>query len=292
MSSRLIAMLCLSAVLAMGRAPGACAAESYDGCAGFIDSLPATIATQGVWCLRKDLGTAMASGAAITLANNNITIDCNDFKLGGLAAGDASTARGIQVSSRQNIVVRNCAIRGFNRGIEISQGAGHLVEHNRLDNNLVAGIHVASTEGALVRDNRVLATGGYPDNLDRHGIYCQPLGGRACDVRDNIVNGVVGTAAHFNTVIGIRITSGRGSRVTGNRVTGLAPTGGNAARGIYASNHEAMYLTGNSVAMDGAPAGSTGLRCNVTQGAIRDNVVAGFATAYSGCRDDGGNVAH
>src|SRR5690606_14995164 len=62
------------------------AADDYDACAGFIDSVPATITSQGVWCLRKDLSTAIASGSAITIATNNVTIDCNGFKLGGLAA--------------------------------------------------------------------------------------------------------------------------------------------------------------------------------------------------------------
>jgi hypothetical protein len=67
--------------------PPAQAAESYDNCSGYIDSVPAVIATQGTWCLRKDLSTAQTSGNAIEIAANNVVIDCNDFKLGGLAAG-------------------------------------------------------------------------------------------------------------------------------------------------------------------------------------------------------------
>ena len=38
----------------IGARPGS-AAESYDGCTGFIDEIPATITIQGVWCLRQDL---------------------------------------------------------------------------------------------------------------------------------------------------------------------------------------------------------------------------------------------
>ncbi len=68
------------------------AAESYDNCTGFIDSVPATITTQGTWCLRKNLATNITTGNAITIATNNVTIDCNDFKIGGLAAGSASRA--------------------------------------------------------------------------------------------------------------------------------------------------------------------------------------------------------
>ena len=119
------------------------AAQSYDNCAGFIDSLPATISTQGVWCLRKDLATSMTSGNAINITTNNVTIDCNDFKIGGLGAGNASTTSGIYANNRQNVTVRHCNVRGFHYGIIFNGGAGHLVEDNRLDNSLYRGIYVS-----------------------------------------------------------------------------------------------------------------------------------------------------
>jgi hypothetical protein len=46
------------------------------------------IGKQGVWCLRKDQSTANTSGSAITINTNNVTVDCNDFKIGELAAGN------------------------------------------------------------------------------------------------------------------------------------------------------------------------------------------------------------
>ncbi|HEY0661599.1 MAG TPA: hypothetical protein VGD21_09825, partial [Lysobacter sp.] len=81
LSHRPAGIAVLAILLAGPVAPApAQAAQSYDNCTGFIDSLPATITTQGTWCLRKDLSTAMSSGNAITIATNNVTIDCNDFK--------------------------------------------------------------------------------------------------------------------------------------------------------------------------------------------------------------------
>jgi len=47
------------------------AAESYDNCSGYIDSLSTYIGKQGNWCLRKDLSTAITSGAAIAVNTNN-----------------------------------------------------------------------------------------------------------------------------------------------------------------------------------------------------------------------------
>src|SRR4249920_3646904 len=78
------------------------AAESYDNCTGYIDALPAVIASQGTWCMRHDLTTSISSGNAISVLTNNVTIDCNDFKLGGLAAGAGTTAAGIYAPNRQN----------------------------------------------------------------------------------------------------------------------------------------------------------------------------------------------
>src|SRR5687768_5499102 len=103
----------LVALFATGTATSARAAESYDNCVAYIDALPVVIGTQGVWCLRDNVSTAISSGAAITIATNNATIDCNDFKIGNLAAGPSTNAIGIQASNRRNATIRNCTIRGF-----------------------------------------------------------------------------------------------------------------------------------------------------------------------------------
>src|SRR5690606_30008425 len=78
-----ILSIVLLGLLWLAPAP-ATAADSFDSCTGYIDSLPATISSQGVWCLRGHLSTGISSGDAISINTNNVTIDCNDFKLGGL----------------------------------------------------------------------------------------------------------------------------------------------------------------------------------------------------------------
>src|SRR6187200_130915 len=125
----------LALLLLLPAAPIALAAEGYDACTGFIDSLPATITTQGTWCLRKDLSTAIAAGTAITLATNNVTLDCNGFKLGGLSGGADSQATAVSALERLNIAVRHCSIRGFSVGVSLAglSTGGHLVEDNRFD---------------------------------------------------------------------------------------------------------------------------------------------------------------
>ena len=119
----------------------ATAAESYDGCSYTITSLPATLAQQGVYCLKSDLAAPLQSGAAITVAANNITIDCNGFKLGNLAAPPSTTAIGIHAEARQNTTVRGCNLRGYHTAISLT-GAGHRVHDNRIDGSHRQGIFV------------------------------------------------------------------------------------------------------------------------------------------------------
>ena len=99
------------------------AAESYDACTNTISTLPVTISTPGIWCMRQNLAFAPPSGNAITITTNDVTVDCNGFKLDGSASYTSTGAKGIRADGRSGITVRNCAIRGFYYGIALL-GAG------------------------------------------------------------------------------------------------------------------------------------------------------------------------
>src|SRR5688572_10806481 len=121
--------LLIGLLLAIAALTPAHAAESYDNCTGTITSLPVTISTQGTWCLTQNLSTAITVGVAITVAANNVTIDCNDFKVGGLAGGISTNALGIAAVNALNTTIRNCGIRGFVEGVRIigASSAGALL---------------------------------------------------------------------------------------------------------------------------------------------------------------------
>ncbi len=127
-----------------------------------IDSIPMTITVQGIYCLKGNLATSLTSGNMITVAVNNVTIDMNGFKLGGLAAGAGTGANRIVAINRRNITIRNGSIRGFFRGIVLDGGAanssGHLLEDLRLDGNRRIGAFVEGT-GNIIRNNQVVNTG-------------------------------------------------------------------------------------------------------------------------------------
>jgi hypothetical protein len=103
---------------AANRAP---AAESYDSCVGDINTAPTVIATPGTWCLRQNVITNATNIRAVDIRTNNVTIDCNGFRLADAQAGPSTMSTGISANgSFSNITVRNCTIIGFNFGIFIT----------------------------------------------------------------------------------------------------------------------------------------------------------------------------
>lgn len=261
----------LTLLLASGSMPApARADERFHTCTGFITSLPAVIGTPGRWCFDRDLSTAIASGNAITIAAHRVTIDCNGFKLGGLAAGPTSMAVGIAASGQDSATVRNCGIRGFRQGIHLTGGFYGLIEDNRLDGNLAYAIN-HSTQSGLVRRNRVLAT-GRPEFASATAIW---LGG--ADAIDNLVAGVSG-----ETVSGIE--SAGGSAI-GNTVTGLAPAGG-SAYGITCGSTAISTLLERNRILAAATTPGAAIRCTSANNVAivcRDNALVRFASAQLGC---------
>jgi parallel beta-helix repeat protein len=258
------------------------AAQSYDSCTGFIESVPATIASQGTWCLRRDLSTSINSGVAISIATNNVTIDCNGFKLGGLAAGDDSIAIGIEATSRQNATVRNCNVRGFLAGIRLGGGAGHLVEGNRLDNNLGAGIIVQAANSRILR-NAVYDTGGYAGALV---IGIEGSG----EVTANTVSGLYTRVP--GTLVGIRV-HGSGSLARDNTVSGFDMLAGTGAPNLAAFGIQAWgartRVSGNHIDSLGTAVIGAGIDV-ATVGYCIGNTVGGFAAGIHPDCLDGGNL--
>ena len=280
------AVLVLTVITMAPRA--AHAAQSYDNCTGFITSLPAVISTQGTWCLKQDLATAITSGNAIDIQTNNVTLDCNDFKLGGLAAGLATTAIGVHTMDHVNLTVRHCNIRGFFAGVLLtattaSSGGGHLVEDNRFDGNTSLGIGVKG-DGSVIRRNRVFDTGGSTAFADAYGIAT----GYSTDILDNIVAGVLARSGGGGNAYGIDASANTSGRISGNGVHDVVKDGSGIAKGIYNTGSDRISLRDNDVVGDGST-GSAGLTCTNANGSARDNVISNFITGIDTCTDSGGN---
>ena len=207
-----------------------------------ITAVPTTITVQGIYCLTQHLNTDITTGNAIEIQTNNVILDLNSFKLGGLAAGPGTGAVGIRAIDRQNITIKNGIVRGFFRGILLDDSGGgasqgHVVEDIRADQNTFIGIQV-NGRGSLIRNNQVVATGGttfFAGNADATGIAVDRTGPRVLN------NTVIDTQKQgTGTARGISFSSNvSGGLAVNNRITnadvGINYSGGSAA-GKYRDN--------------------------------------------------------
>ncbi|QSX79084.1 right-handed parallel beta-helix repeat-containing protein [Agrilutibacter solisilvae] len=274
-------------------APAARAAQDYASCTGYIDTLPATIGASGNWCLRANRHTSQSNGAAITIAADNVTLDCNDFRLSGGGATTGVSATG----TRQGVTVRRCRIQGFYFGIKLV-GDGHLVEDNTVDRSGFIGVQ---TEGdaTVIRGNAVSDTGG-PTGF-AYGIYAlAPTSATAAPtIVDNLVSGVVPRVPGGVQVRGI-MSNGlvqdnlvNISGVGPGRIGILLQAGGVARGNVLTGGGGAGNDGNHDYVPDTAIVGGGSART-----VCSDNSVVGFhgdqapAALISGCQAGGENLSH
>ena len=283
----------LLAILALALLPrAALAAESYDNCAGTVTSLPATISTAGVWCMNSDLTTSMTSGMAIKITSNNVTLDCNDFRLGGLGAGAATATTGIAVMEKSNVTVRNCNVRGFLYGVYLG-GSSNVVEDSRFDANTRLGVYVSGYD-FLVRRNSITHTGGTPTYTDNYGILAY---GATGVIEDNFVSEVAGNTQAYAWASATGIFAGADYTVLRrNDISGISSGSDSTAAGIVSSGAKNKLLDNTVSALSSGTGQRRGLSCtgDPTSVAIRNTVsnATSVATAFYACTDGGGNVSH
>ncbi len=213
-----VAATLLCALVLVGRPAGA---ETIN-CTP-VNAVPIVITLPGVYCFTHSFVTSITSGDAILIQANNVVIDLNGFRLGGLGAGLGTNAIGIRSVNQQNITIKNGTIRGFKFGINLFCPApctsqGHIVEDIRADQNTYVGMQVLGT-GNIVRNNQVVATGGTtalgPDS-NTYGIVISGFGSSAINNDVIMVTAVgagtssgiwVGTSAIANLVVNNRVTT-------------------------------------------------------------------------------------
>jgi hypothetical protein len=244
-----------------------------------ITSVPVTLTEQGIYCLKGNLATSDPGIIAILIGANNVTIDFNGYKLGGQSAGAGTAAVGVTATDRLNVQIRNGTIRGFRRGVEITNGSGHLVEEMVLDANTEFGVALQGAGQSVVRGNRVLNTGASAVANDSIGIYvAQGAGNR---ILDNDVANTVQNASQVSNAHGIFVSSGQ-SVIDGNRVTDSATHGIRVKAGH-------VSITRNEV--HNGTIGSQGISSEIPSTICRGNTVSGFTTTVACDIDGGGNVS-
>ena len=138
--SRKVLVRLVPVVVAPAVVLGAAAARAETTQCTPVTGLPAVITVQGIYCLTGDLSTAITSGNAIEIATNNVILDLNGYKIGGLAAGPGTMANGIMAFGRQNVTIKNGTM---------------LWEGIHLEDGVFVGPHVTFTNDPYPRSPRL-----------------------------------------------------------------------------------------------------------------------------------------
>ena len=248
-------------------------AETIDCTA--ITSLPYTISSSGIYCLTGNLSTSMTLGNAITINTNNVTIDLNGWRLGGLAAGTGTQTNGIYARDRKNITIQNGTLRGFSRGIFFSGSIpftisqGNIVQNVRLEQNTYMGIQ-ADGRGTILRSNQIVDTGGTTNSGLVIGILVYGPGAR---IIDNDVIGVNATVDAF----GIQAVSAPGTVLEHNRVDDISGDTGQI-RGIVIVSSEGVLVAHNFI----TNAGAYGILFASSTGKYMNNLTSNVTTGFLG----------
>jgi hypothetical protein len=239
-----------------------------------ITSLPATISTQGIYCLTGNLATGITTGSAISISANNVTLDMNGWKLGGQSAGSGTAAFGVY-SSAINVTVRNGIVRGFHTGILLT-GRGARVEDLLVDQNTTIGIYVAG-QGSVVRRNQIIDTGGSTSGSDVQvdAVYLQ---GTGSVFEDNIISGL--TATGNGDELAVHITDSADQTVVrGNVVSDDARSAGTGSTfGILVGDADDVIMVENDVINFDYGI----IYAGSATGTYAQNVVVNCSTKYSG----------
>jgi len=168
-----------------------------------IDSCGTEITSSGTYLVTQDLFNT--SGNCISILNaTNVTLDCQGYRLTGTGSGI-----GIWVNDASNgVVIRNCDIYSFNRGIQY-RGDGGVVELNKLVDN-TNGIYV----GYSAYNNEVRWNTG--NDNSSNGMYI-----------DGSHNNVIYENTFHRSEYGMHCNRGSGNYVIANQLNL------NNARGIY-----------------------------------------------------------
>jgi hypothetical protein len=248
-----------------------------------ITSVPYSIDTAGVYCFTGNLNTSMTSGIVIAIQADNVVLDLNGWKLDGLGAGNATSTLGIWASERKNITIRNGTIRGFLVGISLTDNApftaseSHLIEGIRADKNTYLGMEVKG-RGNMVRDNRVVDTGGSISNTIATGME---LAGIGVHVLNNAINSTTATGDEPGT--GMWFGDVDGAVIEGNRIDDVR-SADDVGRGIVIGSSTGVLTIGNRITN-----ADYGIMYLGSTGKYRDNMTSEVTTSYIGGFDSGNN---
>jgi parallel beta-helix repeat protein len=227
--------LALAAVLLLGIGAISPAAHA----AGTISACPTTITSSGKWTVTTNL-TAAAGVNCITVAADRVVIDLQGYTI----TGSGFSSGVITDGSRNNIIVANGTIIGFNQAINLCPAACTYitVSHVTVMNTGFSGIDISGDYG-VVSDTQANSNGTY-------GIYFY-----------GNYNTVYNTVANNNGQYGIAFLQSSSNNTVSN-----SPAYGNGIDGM-------IFAGSNNTVVDSQAVGNGqhGMNFNVANNTITDS---------------------
>ncbi len=252
-------------------------------CTSTITSIPVSLTIKGVHCLKSDLQTGKATGFAIRINRDDITVDLGGFRILG-TAGSNTTTSGILATNKKNITVRNGTVEGFYRGVYLDESGGDntglLVEHIHAVRNTFTGIQ-AEGEGIVIRKNRVEETGPGDQSAVAYAIYLNSC--KDVLVAKNFISNVT----ESNTSAGVRAQNCPETVIKKNVI--LNTNTASQKFGIQVLNTGDFLLVANKIL--NTIAGTTGLRASTgADASCVGNIVKNYTNLHSTCADLDSNL--
>lgn len=142
-----------------------------------LDELPVRITEPGHYRIAGDLQFESASGAAISVEADDVSIDLDGRTLHGTAGAD-SLAVGVRATDQQKLVLTNGIVSGFYFGVDVrnssseaARSSGHVVSNLVLVRNHYFGMRLVGAD-SVVRHCTVKNTGDStrPGHSIPHGV--------------------------------------------------------------------------------------------------------------------------
>jgi hypothetical protein len=284
----------IAAALAASSATTPARAQATDACTP-IESIPATLDEPGNYCMTANATVALTNGAAITIAADNVTLDCRNYTLTNETASDTGGSSGILATSRYNLLVRNCRIfGGFAYGIAITQpqAGGNTTYYNRIENNYIVGPYrygiLAYGSAIEVRGNQIYDVGGHASGL---AIGIRVGGATNSVARFQVVedNLVAGTTSLINNGFGIYSDASVGAIFRRNTITGtVGAEPSYTGTGIRVAVGSANTVRDNHILGRGR-SNEVGIRLPTNGGLCMHNRIGVSLTPTIGCDNSFGN---
>lgn len=261
-----------------------------------VTSLPVTISVPGNYCLIGNQTVNMNSGNAITIAANDVVLDCLNFSIRNLATAANGSSNAINITNRNTVTVKNCRILGgFTSGIWAYQNnaAANANYYINLVDNYIAGPFwygiLAYGSAIEIRNNRIYDVGG---QLNGFAMGIRVAGSNVSGqprfhiVKDNLI---AGTNSPYNNAYGVYSDNSTAGIFIDNGISGTSA--GNASYRSYGVRLGGLHnrVTDNHIVGPATGTNDMGVFAGSTTNACFDNYLRSPGVKTQGCDATLGN---